>query len=253
MKPLNILIVDDDHNLAKTLAEGLHRKLKEAIEVTTSFSALEALSILNQRSFDLVISDFKMPGMTGIDLFKRIRGCHPKTVLILITAYGTDALEQEARQLVDAYITKPFEINLLVQFIQKLLKIGEISEKHRILILEDDIYLRQLINKVLKTQNFEVCQAETLQDAKEFFQTGRFDVFISDIQVPDGRGVDLIREYRDYLTQSDTMVILITGEARYRYLEEELGIDIYLEKPVAIQDLLTLVKRLTNLTQEEVV
>ena len=97
MKPFNILIVDDDHNLTKTLAEGLHRKLKESVDVMTCFSASDALSLFNQRSFDLVISDFKMPGMTGIDLFRQIRGCHPKTVLILITAYGTDTLEQEAR------------------------------------------------------------------------------------------------------------------------------------------------------------
>jgi len=83
-----------------------------------------------------------------------------------------------------------------------------------------------------------------------FLRTDKFDALISDIQVPDGKGVDLIMEYRDQLTLNNTIVILITGEARYRYLEEELGIDIYLEKPVAVQDLLTLVKWLTQLTQE---
>ncbi len=161
-------------------------------------------------------------------------------------------LEQETRHLVNSYIPKPFDIKLLIQFIQKLLNPEDTNEKHRILILEDDMYLRQLIIKVLKTQNFEVSQAETLQDVCEFLQTGRFDVFISDIQVPDGRGVDLIREYLDQLTSDNTMVILISGKSRYRYLEEELGIDIYLEKPVAVQDLLTLVKRLTHLTAEVV-
>jgi len=252
MKPLSILIVDDDHNLAKTQADGLKRKLKESVMATVCFSALDALSLFDQQSFDLVISDFRMPGMTGIDLFRQIRWSDPKAVLILITAFGTDTLEQETRHLVDSYTTKPFDIKLLIQFIQKLLNLEDTNEKHRILILEDDMYLRQLINKVLKTQNFEVSQAETLQDAREFLQTGRFDVFISDIQVPDGRGVDLIREYRNQLTLNNTMVILISGEARYCYLEEELGIDIYLEKPAAVQDLLTLVKRLTHLTAEVV-
>ena len=188
MKPLSILIVDDDRNLAKTLADGLNRKLKESVVTTVCFSALEALSHFDQQSFDLVVSDFRMPGMTGIDLFRQIRRSDPKAVLILITAFGTDTLEQETRHLVDSYITKPFELKLLIQFVQKLLNLDDSSEKQRILILEDDVYLRQLINKVLKTQNFEVCQAETLKDARALLQTGRFDVFISDIQVPDGRG-----------------------------------------------------------------
>jgi len=106
-----------------------------------------------------------MPGMTGIDLFRQIRRSDPNAVLILITAFGTDTLEQETHHLVDSYITKPFELELLIQFVQKLLNLEATSTKHRILILEDDMYLRQLINKVLKTQNFEVCQAESLKAA----------------------------------------------------------------------------------------
>jgi DNA-binding NtrC family response regulator len=251
MKPLNLLIVDDDRNLAKTLADGLRKQLGESITTVACFDAPEALSLIHQQAFDLVISDFSMPEMTGIDLFRQVRDVYPQMILILITAYGTDVLKDEAHQLVDAYITKPFELSTLIQFIQPERNAADATRKHRILILEDDVYLRRLMSKVLKSQDFEIYQAANLKEARELLRASRFDVFISDIQVPDGQGVDLIREFRESLTREGTSVIMVTGEAQFRFMEDELGIDMYLEKPIAINDLSMLVKRLMNLPSEK--
>lgn len=244
---LNILIVDDDHNLLKTLAYGLRKELGNAAHVKICSNGAEVLALYAKTNFDLIISDFNMPGMTGLELFKHIRATkQQQPVLILITAYGSNELEKEAVLFADAYITKPFDLKVLAQFIRKLLTVEDNEKVYSVLVLEDDPYLRHLISKVLKNSKFNVSEASTLREAKVFLDGTQFDVFIADIQVTDGQGTDLVREYRQVLSQNKTTVILATGESQYHYLEEELGIDMYLEKPISVQELVTIVQRWTK-------
>ena len=125
MGTLNILLVDDDRNLVTTLSYGIRKAMGEAISIAVCFSGSEALSMLATQSFDVVVSDFNMPGPSGLELLKRIRQDHREIILVLITAYGTDVLEEGVRQLGVGYITKPFELSLLVQLIKDLIKGNE--------------------------------------------------------------------------------------------------------------------------------
>jgi DNA-binding response OmpR family regulator len=122
MRTLNILLVDDDRNLVTTLSHGLCKAMGEGISVAVCFSGSEALSLLGNQGFDVVISDFNMPGLSGLDLLARIRQDDREIVLVLITAYGTDALEEGVRQLGGGYMTKPFEPSSLVQMIKGLIQ-----------------------------------------------------------------------------------------------------------------------------------
>jgi CheY-like chemotaxis protein len=126
---LNILLVDDDRNLVTTLSYGLHKAMGEAISVAVCFSGAEALSMLANQAFDVVVSDFNMPGPSGIEFLSRIRQDNRELILVLITAYGTDALEEGVRQLGVGYITKPFEPSLLVQLIKGLIQDAETKGK----------------------------------------------------------------------------------------------------------------------------
>ena len=122
MGTLKILLVDDDRNLATTLSHGLRKAMGEATSVAVCFSGSEALSMLATQAFDIVVSDFNMPGPSGLELLNRIRQDHRETILVLITAYGTDALEEGVRQLGVGYITKPFEPSFMVQLIKDLIQ-----------------------------------------------------------------------------------------------------------------------------------
>jgi len=137
MSGFNILLVDDDRNLAITLSEGLRKAMGGAISVVYCSSGSNAQALLLTQAFDLVISDLNMPGMSGLALLKQIRQNHLETSLILITAYGTDALIEEVHQLGIAYIAKPFELPRLAQLIQGLVqskeKRSEIENVPRIL------------------------------------------------------------------------------------------------------------------------
>jgi len=129
MDALNILLVDDDRNLATTLSHGLRKAMGKAISVIFCSSGPEAFALLATQSFDMVISDFHMPGMSGLDLLKKIRHDHCETSLVLITAYGTDTLEEEVRRLEFGYITKPFEMPHLVQIIHDLIRGKETRDR----------------------------------------------------------------------------------------------------------------------------
>ena len=125
MDALNILLVDDDRNLVTTLSYGLRKAMGKGISVAICFSGSEAFSILATQAFDLVISDFNIPGISGLEFLNKIRQDHRETILVLITAYGTDALEEEAHRLGIGYITKPFDLLLLVQLIRGLSRVEE--------------------------------------------------------------------------------------------------------------------------------
>ena len=128
MSALNILLVDNDHNLVTTLSHGLHKAMGKAISVAVCFSGSEALLMLANQRFDVVISDFNMPGISGLELFNKLQQDYHETILVLITAFGTDALEAEAHQLGIGYLTKPFGMPRLVQVIHELLQNKETKE-----------------------------------------------------------------------------------------------------------------------------
>jgi CheY-like chemotaxis protein len=125
MGTLNILLVDDDRNLVTTLSYGLRKAMGEAASVAVCFSGSEALSMLATQTFDVIVSDFNMPGPSGLEFLSRIRQNHRDMILVLVTAYGTDVLEEGVRQLGVGYITKPFELSFLVEMIRGLIQSQE--------------------------------------------------------------------------------------------------------------------------------
>jgi CheY-like chemotaxis protein len=89
-----VLVVDDEVLVAVTLQEAL-KKLPNC-EVAVATSGEQALRLLDGQSFDLVITDYKMPGTDGMTLATRVRELHPRTVIIMITAYGDHELRKRA-------------------------------------------------------------------------------------------------------------------------------------------------------------
>jgi CheY-like chemotaxis protein len=126
MSALNILLVDDDRNLVTALSEGLRKAVGKATSVALCFSSTEALSMLETQIFDVVISEFNMPDMSGFELLNKIRQEYRETVLVLVSAFRMAALEEEAHRLGMGYITRPFGLSLLVQFIHDLIRSAEI-------------------------------------------------------------------------------------------------------------------------------
>jgi len=125
---LNILLVDDDQNLVTTLSYGLRKAMGEAVSVAICFSGSEALSMLATQRFNVVISDFHMPGISGLELLNKIKQDHREMILVLITAFRTDVLEEDVHRSGIGYITKPFEPSHLAQIINGLIRDAETAK-----------------------------------------------------------------------------------------------------------------------------
>jgi len=106
MESRRVLIVDDEKNIRLTLSQTLESL---ELESDTAANGEEALALLEQRKFGLILLDLKMPGMDGMEVLRRVREVHPNIRVIIITAYGTIESAVEAMRLgaVD-FIQKPF-------------------------------------------------------------------------------------------------------------------------------------------------
>lgn len=117
-----VLIVDDEEDLTWSLSKKLSKD-KELFELTCLNSGREAMEILNQVPFDLVITDVRMPEVSGLELLVKIKELYSRTKVVIMTAYGTSDVQKAATERgCFSYIEKPFEINDLRQLILDALK-----------------------------------------------------------------------------------------------------------------------------------
>ncbi len=114
-----LLIVDDDQGMRENLAE-LFESL--GYEVRTAANTPDALHILDEVDTDLVLTDYKMPGPTGVELIEAARRRQPGLRAVLMTAFGDSFTEIESvRRGAVGYLNKPFEADEVVAFVEKIL------------------------------------------------------------------------------------------------------------------------------------
>lgn len=85
-KKYHILIVDDERDICRALEFLLTR---ENYKVSTAYSGEEALKKFKEQRFDLVLTDLKMEGLTGIDVLEKVKETDPSTIVIIMTAYAS--------------------------------------------------------------------------------------------------------------------------------------------------------------------
>jgi len=90
-----ILLIDDDPLFLSALTDALHRGHQD-ITINAATTAEQGLRLLSHDHFDAIVSDFRMSGLNGIDLLKECKSLCPHTPVVLITGYGSRALEQDA-------------------------------------------------------------------------------------------------------------------------------------------------------------
>lgn len=129
-----ILIIDDEAIMRSFLAEALKRR---GIEAVVAENGDKGLKILREQSFDMVITDMKMSGMTGMDVLKKVKELAPATLVIVVTAFGTVENAVEAMKAgAFHYLTKPFSAESLMVNIEKA--------REHIALVEENTYLRRV-------------------------------------------------------------------------------------------------------------
>jgi DNA-binding NtrC family response regulator len=116
---MRILIVDDEDSLLLTLVANLEL---EGFDVVGAEDASSALELLREQDFDLVLTDIRMPGMNGVELFRTIRNLRPEMPVILMTGFAVEGLVDEAiLQGAFAVLPKPFDIEHVIAVLSRAL------------------------------------------------------------------------------------------------------------------------------------
>ncbi len=114
-----ILVVDDEASIRDLCARVLTRN---GFEVTMASTGEDAMARLQDAPYDLVISDIRMPGISGMDVLARAKALYPSIAVILITGFGTSEFADRANQSGAARIlTKPFDALELLATVRKIL------------------------------------------------------------------------------------------------------------------------------------
>jgi two-component system, response regulator, stage 0 sporulation protein F len=243
MSTQRILIVDDDPAVLLTLAASIER-LNPAFEVDTCENGIEALACLKIHRYILLLTDYSMPRMHGADLARTVREQSPETRIIMMTAYGSEALRSQVADLnLDAFVDKPFTVKKIREIISGIL--NDVIDAPHVLVVEDNNDLRRLYSNALTRAGYRVAETGVLAEAQQMVDENQFAVLLCDIHLGTKKGTDMVREKRAKLTADGTHVVLITGETWYGDIIEEAGADLLLEKPVTLDTLVGLVGRLT--------
>ena len=126
-----ILVVDDEKNYLVVLAALLSA---EGFEVTTAPNAARAAALIAEDEPDLVITDMRMPGMSGLELIQQVKPTHSDLPMLVMTAFGTVENAVEAMKAgASDYITKPFKNQELVLTVRRALTMRKLLTQNRLL------------------------------------------------------------------------------------------------------------------------
>lgn len=261
-----VLIVDDNLT-AGDLLKGQLEKMN--METSSSTSAEEALEILSQVSFDLVITDMNMSVTNGLQLAECIRKQYPALPVILLNPVNDDRYKQHA-EIFGAVLSKPIKSRLLLDAILSQLRSKEKSSpgKHqaghklseefskkyplKILVAEDNPVNQKLITKILSKLGYQSQIVNNGKEVLEVVSSNQYDLILMDIQMPEMDGLEATRMIRMCL-EAQPVIIAMTANVLQGDRQEcmQSGMDDYISKPVELNELVGMLEKWALLIKEK--
>lgn len=116
----SVLVVDDNRDLGMLTSEML---VERGFRVNIAFDGVSALAKIKQEPYDLIILDYRLPGISGLTVLEKTRQIRPNLKTIMISAFGSESTRVRAKELgAYAFLDKPFDIDGLVKVVKKALK-----------------------------------------------------------------------------------------------------------------------------------
>ena len=196
---MHILIVEDEIGIIRFLKQGLE---EEGYEVTSASDGAKALELVQKQNFDLLLLDWMLPKMTGLEVCKAIREKEIRTPIIFLTAKDTvqetiEGLKAGAND----YIKKPFSFDELVERIkvhfrnrkeEEILRLGDIrmnTAQRTVFVKDSEVALThrefELLGYLIKNKGKVCSRTEIIEDVWDIhfeYDTGVIDVFINMIR-----------------------------------------------------------------------
>lgn len=114
-----ILVVDDDRDMCRIISSFLK---DEGHRVDKAYDGEQAIKKIKRRGYNLMLLDYKLPDMDGINVLKAVRRIEPSIKVIMISAYGSTSIKSIAKKLrVYRFLDKPFDVNRLIKIVKDAL------------------------------------------------------------------------------------------------------------------------------------
>jgi CheY-like chemotaxis protein len=197
-----ILVVDDDRAMIRSLSDVLRLS---GWETSTAASGEEAVQVVDAERFDAILMDVKMTGMSGVDALRVIRQNHPTLPVVLMTAYSSHALLQEAEDCgATKVMFKPVRIPNLLELLKWI-----VETRRAVLVVDDDAaYLRSTAD-LLRSRGFDVFEAASLERAVSELHRYPLPVVLLDLKLNDLDPQMVVRSIRR--AHAGAAIILLSG------------------------------------------
>ena len=186
---MRILVVEDNQGMRKMLERTLQ---KNEFDVVSTSTAEDAVELIGKEFFGAIITDLKLPGKTGLDVLRTAKAADTRTIVIIITAFGTIETAVEAmKEGADDFLTKPFDSGLL------LLQLKRGLERKR--LQTENFLLRETFASKLSTPNIIGKSPKFLDILKQVKQVGPMDATVL-LLGESGTGKELLARAIHYLS-----------------------------------------------------
>lgn len=264
LPPWNMLVVDDDELLCKTAMDALK---SIGIKAEWTLSGEKAIELVNQRhekrdDYQIILLDWKLLGMNGIQVAKEIRrNLGDEVPILLISAYDWSEFEAEAREAgISGFISKPlFKSTLyhaLRQYMDDKIENDQTLNQNmdlsgrRILLAEDNELNWEVAKELLSDLGVELDWAEDGQICLDKFQKspeGYYDAILMDIRMPHMTGYEATKAIRG-INHPDALSIPIIAMSADAFSDDiqhclECGMNAHIAKPIDVIELTRLLKR----------
>lgn len=235
-----LLIVDDEPDTCANLSD-IFSDLGYQVDV--AYDGPAAVKLVRQNVYDVALLDLKMPGMSGLDVYREIRRISAGTVAIIVTAYASSDTAKSVLQ-AGAWRIVPKPIS----FAELQSQVDAALNQPLVLLVDDDHDLCDSLWDLFREQDYRVCMAHDVKSAQDRLHQRKYQVVLIDMKLPGSDGAEVLRMVQGENPHARTL--LITGYAGEmqdlvrRALES--GANAVCYKPFDVDQLLKTVKQLSR-------
>ena len=261
---LNVLVVDDNAMCLNVMEDLLKQFGCKITSADNAYTALELIdnALLIEQPFELVITDWRMPKMDGIQLAQRITDLEDKQdipAVLMVTAFDkNDAMSLSQSAGIDGILEKPVDASLLLDAMMNALKMEgkdstyrrehkgvlDLSHAH-ILLVEDNALNQQVVLGFLDETKANIDIAENGEVALAKLKTNQYDLVFMDLQMPVMDGLTATEKIRAQSQFTELPIIAMTAHAMQEELDKciAVGMNDYFTKPIDPNALFTLLSK----------
>jgi DNA-binding NtrC family response regulator len=229
-----IMVIDNDMEMRELLYNILTKK---GYEVISAIGGEQALQLMTKSKPDLIILDYAMPGMDGLAFLKRLRSFDTELPVIMLTGFGDDQTEHEAKKLgVNEFLRKGVGVDLFIESINRFVDPKQLTQKEArkigyIMVVDDDPDIRELLKRFLTKKDYDVVCVENAEKALAKIKERKPNLILLDINMPGMDGLTALKKFKEI--DKNLGVIMISGNTEVELAKEavKLGATDYVMKP----------------------